>query len=876
VVAGAAACKQAQQVCMPGVRSCSPLGGSIEECDAEGFGYRKVEDCTLNNCEVQGGQPVCPTICTAGELRCGPGRVEECEAGQRWRSKTSCGENLCVEAGGVPACLVCTPGALRCGVNNARTETCNAAGTGYTQVEACTGGSCTLIDGVPDCELPCTPGQTRCSALKNRVEVCDAAGTAFVADATCAGNTCIVAAGVAQCQPSPPECVEGQTRCSGIAVEQCGADGRYAAIQTCQSGCQLFAGEADCRPPVSAQSCTPNVRFCGGDNKVYSCNAQGNIGSVVRDCVAAGLACTTVAGAAQCVAPEIEQACTPNQQRCGADNKIYYCNGQGRLSGVRQDCAATGQTCAALGGAPQCVAPAIAQSCTPNKQFCGAGDNTIYYCDDMGQVSGVREVCGAGQVCGVEGNAAQCINGSYVTQPDGMMACVVSNPRTCGAVQKVGSTRGFVYAEVLKSACDAPSTVVRECGDRMECGGGACTSSVADTSSPYYEFSCPLVQQLALKTSLEADCRCLINNTPISGVEVCGRPFDRGTSGKRFGAGPSLVGLANGHYSGGFIEGDELIVAAYWGSSTAQRGLLVGIDVNTGDRRLISGDHNGTVRGAGPGFTYALDARKGPDNNYYVMTQSVLPSAPTIYRVNPTTGDRTVVWRGQNAAFGQCAAGDPSAQAQGIYVQYTNNGFAVDAQGAFYVGYANVQRDGRGVVKISANGQTCSFLTATGTRADGLTRGSGPELGGFVQGFTLRNNKLVVQITQPKSMLEIDLTTGNRTELITAQAAGIFGERWSVWDAARSVYWTAGLQGTVTIAAVDPARRLIMDIFSSCGTTEFPWYPLCAGTGPIRINSQNYGGIWMHPTNGNLLVAQDSVSIVEFEVATGNSVIRSL
>jgi hypothetical protein len=49
------------------------------------------------------------------------------------------------------------------------------------------------------------------------------------------------------------------------------------------------------------------------------------------------------------------------------------------------------------------------------------------------------------------------------------------------------------------------------------------------------------------------------------------------------------VGLANGHYSGGFIEGDELIVAAYWGSSTAQRGMLMGIDVNTGDRRLISG-----------------------------------------------------------------------------------------------------------------------------------------------------------------------------------------------------------------------------------------------------------------------------------------------
>lgn len=79
----------------------------------------------------------------------------------------------------------------------------------------------------------------------------------------------------------------------------------------------------------------------------------------------------------------------------------------------------------------------------------------------------------------------------------------------------------------------------------------------------------------------------------------------------------------------------------------------------------------------------------------------------------------------------------------------------------------------------------------------------------------------------------------------------------------------------MTIVAYDPARNLRMDVFSDCGSAQLPWYPLCPGTGPITINSLNYGGMWLLP-NGNLLFAHDSVSIVEFEPSTGNSMIRSL
>lgn len=171
--------------------------------------------------------------------------------------------------------------------------------------------------------------------------------------------------------------------------------------------------------------------------------------------------------------------CTPGEKRCGASGDIEWCNSAGTTFEVRETCPM--KSCSEASGQPACMAAMTI--CTPNQPFCGM-DNKIYYCDSQGQVSGVREVCGAGEVCGSEGNAPVCITGYYEMLPNGMTQCVVTDPRTCARVQKAGSPRGFVYAEVNKSACDQPATIVCECGPREECSDGMCTSSVADTSSP--------------------------------------------------------------------------------------------------------------------------------------------------------------------------------------------------------------------------------------------------------------------------------------------------------------------------------------------------------------------------------------------------------
>ena len=143
-------------------------------------------------------------------------------------------------------------------------------------------------------------------------------------------------------------------------------------------------------------------------------------------------------------------------------------------------------------------------------------------------------------------------------------------------------------------------------------------------------------------------------------------------------------------------------------------------------------------------------------------------------------------------------------------------------------------------------------------------------MGGFVQGFTLRDGILYAFTTQPKQFLAIDTNTGDR--LLLYEPSGVTPpERWAAYDKQRDVWWLAGFQNSVSIEAVDLINQEKTHIFRG---GVFPWMPLGAA-GPIQINSLNYGPVWFHPS-GNLLVAQDGMSIVVYEPSTGNSLIRSL
>ena len=399
--------------------------------------------------------------------------------------------------------------------------------------------------------------------------------------------------------------------------------------------------------------------------------------------------------------------------------------------------------------------------------------------------------------------------------------------------------------------------------------------SVKDASSPFASRGCPLKQHLATPTSLPADCRCLTNRAQTGGIDMCKRPFDLAKSGTQIGEGVSFALYNNAHVSGGFIDErtGRLVASIYWSGASTPKGLIVSYDLKTWSRTFVSGewaDANGAKSiGSGPQFTHVKDVRAGKDGAWYALTYA--PGKPEIVRVDPATGARSKVWAGGDAAFGQCASGTPQAvQPEARTVQVTHEGFAVEDSGSFLLGYANPQRDGRGIVRISADGKQCTYLSATGTRADKMTRGSGAEMRGFVQGFTLHDGKVWAFTSAEKKLWTIDPVNGDRTVVSDKP----LGERWALWDGKRQVMWTAGFQNSVTLGAFDPKSSKFMNVFQDCAK-GVSWFPLCA-EGPIRINSLNYGPIWLNPKTGNLLLGHDSVGIVEFEPETGNSIIRSL
>lgn len=447
--------------------------------------------------------------------------------------------------------------------------------------------------------------------------------------------------------------------------------------------------------------------------------------------------------------------------------------------------------------------------------------------------------------------------------------------RSAQGASSLSSRRGITVRGRRAALPSLAGGVVALAGVLASVEATADAPSVKDPKSPYAARSCKLAQHVANPTGLEADCRCLDNRNQTGGIDLCKRPYDFAKGGGTIAAGPSFAQWPNAHISGGFVDtaSNKLIASVYWSSSSAPKGILVSYDLTTWARTIVSGttkSASGEAEvGSGPAFTHVKDVQPGKDGKWYALTHKA--QLPEIVRVDPSSGARTLVWAGGNAAFGQCPSGTPTAPSPAArFVQYTAEGFAVNADGSYLLGYANPTRDGRGIVRISADGKSCEYVTASGNRQDKLAKGTGDEMRGFVQGFELHEGKIWAFTTGEKKLWTIDPATGNRTVL----ASPPLGERFLSWDAKRKVMWTSGFQNSVTLGAFDPTTKTFMNVFQDCGK-GVAWFPLCA-EGPIRVNSLNYGLMVVNPKTGTLLLGHDSVGLVELEPETGNSLIRSL
>jgi hypothetical protein len=314
-------------------------------------------------------------------------------------------------------------------------------------------------------------------------------------------------------------------------------------------------------------------------------------------------------------------------------------------------------------------------------------------------------------------------------------------------------------------------------------------------------------------------------------------------------------------------------VAASYGGSTDRDGIILAVDVATGDRRIVSGHDPSTFSqdvppedwlyvGDGPRFGSVLDVQRAPDGSLLAWSRFQDPTDRRVFRVDPSTGNREIVWGHDGTANEWPVCLD----SEGVPLQTSDTGFAVDGEGRVYVGISN-PLTGRGIIRLSAAFDACEVLTAYGATAN---VGGGVDIGGFIQGYSRYDDKLYAFSTQPKQLFSVDLQTGHREGIL--ELAGVAPpERWPLWDENRGVWWLVGFQNAVTIDVWEPGG-VYTSIFQ--GGEMFDWMPLGAA-GPVQINALNYAPVWLR-SNGNLLVAQDGLSIVEYEPTTGSSVIISL
>jgi hypothetical protein len=104
-----------------------------------------------------------------------------------------------------------------------------------------------------------------------------------------------------------------------------------------------------------------------------------------------------------------------------------------------------------------------------------------------------------------------------------------------------------------------------------------------------------------------------------------------------------------GSIQGGFLDGNRLVFAAMTQGLVTPAGVVMTMDLETGNRQVISGHYEDPVNGpvvvgSGPNLGYTEDVAKGPDG-WYAVTRDQVPVAPPrhVFKVDPATGARAVV-----------------------------------------------------------------------------------------------------------------------------------------------------------------------------------------------------------------------------------------
>lgn len=375
-------------------------------------------------------------------------------------------------------------------------------------------------------------------------------------------------------------------------------------------------------------------------------------------------------------------------------------------------------------------------------------------------------------------------------------------------------------------------------------------------------------------SELEYDCRCTfaVNDEPMCQPNAdrakeltgpLGEGFDLTTQG-------SYVQQRFGEV---WPEYGEIILAV--STYTKEPGLLLALDYTTGDRRVLSGtyldDSVGQVTvGEGQMWGEPNYALRGPDDQIYVYAVSHAHQGQ-IWRVDPETGDREVVWLHATDGFGQCMNGVPddddpnTTPPKELQLQLEGEGFAVSDQGSFYLTTIRngSPEPGSGVIEVSADGSSCRVVSmgegeAGNAYADGV--GGGYPMGPDVREVAVLDGRLFIHASH--SILEVDPETGDRVRL------GAAPEGQMQWHDALGMILITGIK--------DPQDKNIHLFDTETGEL---WSQVCQNIDEGHpIGAECFTDVvafgeeqaWVRP-DGKLIIATNYDYFVIAEMETGNA-----
>lgn len=368
-------------------------------------------------------------------------------------------------------------------------------------------------------------------------------------------------------------------------------------------------------------------------------------------------------------------------------------------------------------------------------------------------------------------------------------------------------------------------------------GAGACLSGSCIPADGGNDAAVDAGPDALPSVMLPVNCR----DTANAPDPHCTSPTLLGTT--MIGAGPRFVAAYNVVHRG-FVDGNR-VVAPIETSSTAS--VIVAVDLDTGDRTVISGQYSAggppIIVGTGNQLPHIFDIQGGPDG-WYALGNS------EVWRIDPSNGNRTRIW---SPTSGTPCMLSPATAA------YPVNGIAVGADATLYLPVFTTFGTGSGTGIVAITATRCTLVSHAGEPV-ALNRGTGPAI--EPHQLTYRDGKIWSLSVAGEAVGYVDPVTGNRS-VVSSTTSGGSGPR----------------AGTTTMALAADGRTM----WTACGA-DLPYVGVDTTTGirtghnPAANTPLSVGGgwctVWAHPRLP-LLIVEDVGGFVLYDTATGNSNVLS-